>query len=214
MNADTANNRSAIPSLIIKPWLRAGLVAALVANVFLSAILIVKLGGFDESKRQAEEAGALVAKLRGELTKLHLEVEALTKQKEALAPTVAEWQQRLKENSAAEAILATLDAKQRQTESDIAQVGKRLEDANTQKAELAMSIERLKSERDALAKSTTDAKVSGLLSKTPVREADAIRLHEKCGKPSRVYVSSGFFSGTTQCFSTRAAQVCARFGLD
>lgn len=159
MNADTANNRSAIPSLIIKPWLRAGLVAALVANVFLSAILIVKLGGFDESKRQAEEAGALVAKLRGELTKLHLEVEALTKQKEALAPTVAEWQQRLKENSAAEAILATLDAKQRQTESDIAQVGKRLEGANTQKAELAMSIERLKSERDALAKSTTDAKV-------------------------------------------------------
>ena len=33
-------------------------------------------------------------------------------------------------------------------------------------------------------------------------------------KPSRVYVSSGFFSGTTQCFSTRAAQVCARFGRD
>ena len=165
MNADTANNRSASPSLIIKPWLGAGLVAALAANVLLSAILIVELGRFDESKRQAEETEARVAKQRGESAKLQVEVETLTKQKEALAATVADWQQRLKEKSAAEAILATLDAKQRQAESDIAQVGKRLEDANRalldankQKAELATGIERLKSERDALAKSTTDAK--------------------------------------------------------
>ena len=48
----------------------AGLVAALAGNVLLSAILIVKLGRFDESKRQAEETEARVAKLRGELAKL------------------------------------------------------------------------------------------------------------------------------------------------
>ena len=128
------------------------MVAALVANVFLSAILIVKLGGFDESKRQAEEAGALVAKLRGELTNFHLEVEALTgNQKEALAPDrcrmAAEAQRKLCRRGDPH---DAKEGKQSQTESDIAQVGRRLEGANTQKAELAMSIERLKSERDAL----------------------------------------------------------------
>lgn len=150
---------------VIKPWLVVGLVVALAGNVLLSAVLIVKLSRFDDSKRQADEVEARAATQRTELARLQVEVDALTKQKDALAPAVADWQQRLKEKSAAEAVLATLDAKQRQGESDIAQAGKRLDDANRalldadkQKADLTSTVERLKTERDALTKSNTDAK--------------------------------------------------------
>jgi len=150
---------------VIKPWLVAGLVVALAGNVLLSGVLIVKLGRFDYSKRQAEEAEARAATQRTEAGRLQVEVESLTKQKDALAPTVADWQQRIKEKSAAEAVLATIEAKQHQAELDIAQASKRLDevsrallDADKQKGELISTVERLKAERDALKMSNTDAK--------------------------------------------------------
>ena len=176
MNADSANNRAASQSAVIKPWLVAGLVVALAGNVLLSAVLIVKLSRFDEAKRQADEAEARAASQRSESAKLQVELKTLTEQKDALAPTVADWQQRLKEKSAAEAVLATFDSKQRQAESDVAQAGKRLEDANRalldadkQKTELTSTVERLKAERDALAKSNTDAKALARQAEDAVR---------------------------------------------
>ena len=167
MNAESANNnRVASNSAIIKPWLVVGLIGALAGSVLLSLYLIVMLGRFDDSKRQADEAGARAATQRTELARLQVEVETLSKQKDALAPVVADWQQRLKEKSAAEAVLATLDAKQRQSEDDRAQAARRLDDANRdlvdadkQKSELTSTVERLKAERDTLTKSNTDAKV-------------------------------------------------------
>ena len=151
---------------VIKPWLVASLVAALAGSVLLSAVLIVQLSRFDDTKRQAEEAEARAATQRTESAKLQAEVETLTKQKDALAPAVADWQQRLKEKAAAEAVLATLDATQRKAESDIAQASKRLDDANRglldadkQKTELTSTVERIKAERDTLTKSNTDAKI-------------------------------------------------------
>ena len=75
----------------------AGLIVALAGNVLLSAVLIVKLSRFDDSKRQADEADARTAKQRTELAKLQTEVESLTKRKDALAATVADWEKRLKE---------------------------------------------------------------------------------------------------------------------
>lgn len=150
---------------VIKSWLSAGLVVALAGNVLLSAVLILKLSRFDDAKRQADEVEARAATQRTELAKLQIEVESLTKQKDALAPTVADWQQRLTEKAAAEAVLATLDAKQRQAESDSAQAGKRLEDANRalldadkQKTELTSTVERLKAELVTLTNTDTDAK--------------------------------------------------------
>lgn len=167
MNADSANNnRAGGQSAVIKPWLAAGMIVALAGNVLLSAVLIVKLGRFDDSKRQADEAEARVAAQRTELAKLQVEVETLAKQKDALAPTVVEYEKRLREMREAQATAESLNAKQRQSESDIAQATKRLDDANRalldadkQKAELTQTVERLKAERDALTKSNTDAKV-------------------------------------------------------
>ncbi|PYJ81359.1 MAG: hypothetical protein DME22_21350 [Verrucomicrobia bacterium] len=150
---------------VIKPWLVAGLVVALAGNVLLSAVLIVKLSRFDDSKRQAAEAEVRAAKQRTELSALQVEVESLTKRKEVLAPTVADWDQRLKEKVDAQAAVDSLKAKKRQTESDISEVGKRLEDTNRslldaikQKTELTAIVDRLKSELVTLTKTNTDAK--------------------------------------------------------
>ena len=151
---------------VIKPWLIACLVIALAGSVLLSAVLIVQLSRFDDSKRQAEEAEARANSQRTELAKLDVEVEALSKQKDALAPTIAEWQQRLKEKAVAEAALAGFDAKQRQAEADFALADKRREDVNRalidvekQKLDISATVERLKIERDALKKANTDAKL-------------------------------------------------------
>lgn len=150
---------------VIKPWLSVGLVVALVGNVALSAALILKLSRYDEARQQAEETETRSATQRAELLKLQTELDTLTKQRDAIAPTVADWQQRLKEKAAAEAALSTMEAKQKQAESDVVQVGKRLEEVNRtmleaekQKADLASNVARLKSERDSLAKSNIDTK--------------------------------------------------------
>jgi chromosome segregation ATPase len=150
---------------VIKPWLVVGLVVALAGNVLLSAVLIVKLSRFDYSKQQADEAEARTAKQLTELSALQVEVESLTKRKDALAPTVADWENRLKEMHDAQARADSLKAKQQQTESDIAQAVKRLEDANRamleadkQKTEITSSVERLKSELATLTRTDADAK--------------------------------------------------------
>ena len=150
---------------VIKPWLVGCLVAAIAGSVLLSAVLIVQLSRFDDSKRQAEEGEARADTQRTALGKLQVEVESLTRQKDALLPTVADWQQRLKEKAAAEATLASFDSKQRQAESDITQADKRRDDANRALVELEKlktglnsTVDRLKAERDTLTKSNTDAK--------------------------------------------------------
>jgi chromosome segregation ATPase len=150
---------------VIKPWLVAGLTIALACSVILSGVLILKLGRFDEAKRQAEEAEGLAARKQTELAALQVEIESLTKQKDALAPTVADWEKRLSEKAAAEASLATLEAKQKQSESDVVRAGKRLDettramlDAEKQKSEVSATIEKLKSELLFVTKSNNDAK--------------------------------------------------------
>jgi len=163
--SSSVSHSLATGSGVIKPWLSASLIVALAGNVLLSAVLIVKLSRFDDSKRQADEAEGRTTKQRTELSALQVEVESLTKRKDVLAPTVADWEKRLKEMHDAQATADSLNAKQRQTESDIAQAGKRLEDANRalldadkQKTELISTVERLKSELVTLTKTNTDAK--------------------------------------------------------
>jgi len=150
---------------VIKPWLWFGLPAAVALNVLLSLYLIVMLGRFDESKRQADEAETRTTTQRTELAMLQVEVESLTKQKDALGPTVVDWQQRLKEMHEAQAVAESLNARKRQKESDIAQANKGLEDANRalvdadkQKTELTSALERIRAELVTLTRSSTDTK--------------------------------------------------------
>ena len=79
---------------------------------------------------QAQEAEAALRSARTELSTLRYEVDSLEKQRGILAPTIADWEKRLKEKAEAEAALATLESKRRQAEADIAQAAKRLEDTN------------------------------------------------------------------------------------
>jgi chromosome segregation ATPase len=156
---------SARAGAVIKPWLSAGLVIALAGNVLFSAVLIVKLSGFEEIKKQADEIATEAAQKRAELSSLQTDVDSLNKQKEALAPTVADWEERLKEKAAAEAVLATLEGKQKQAELDIAQDSKRLEeikgnvlDSERQKTDLDAAVERIRSELASLTMTNIDIK--------------------------------------------------------
>jgi len=88
---------------VIKPWLSAGLIVALAANALFSAVLILNLSRFDEAKQQARDSEDRIATNRTELARLQVEVGTLTEKKDTLAATVTDWQQRLKEKTAAEA---------------------------------------------------------------------------------------------------------------
>ena len=150
--------------VVIKPWLSGGLVVALVGNFILSGVLILQLGTFEDERRQAREVEAGIAKTGTELATLQGEVESLTKQKQALAPTIVDWEKRVKEKAEAEALLATSDAKKRQIESDIAldnqrlgEVNQNLVSAEKQQSELNSEIEKLRGDLASLTKTKTDA---------------------------------------------------------
>jgi chromosome segregation ATPase len=181
MNNESApeTRASAAPGTVIKPWLSAGLIIALAGNVLLSAILIIKLSGFEDMKRRADETEVEAAKNRTELSSLQADVDSLSKQKDALAPTVVDWEKRLKEKAVAEAALANMEGKQQQTELDIAQAGKRLEEisrnvleSEKQKTELDSAIERLKSELVSLTKTNMDTKALLTLASEAERRLD------------------------------------------
>jgi len=122
--------------------------------------------GFEGTKRQAQEAEAALEKARTELAALQLEVESLKKQREVLAPTIFDWEKRLREKAEAQAALTASEGKVRQAEADIAQAAKRLEDTNKnlvgvekQRAELISEIEKLKTEHLSLTKPARQPKL-------------------------------------------------------
>lgn len=152
---------------IINLWLSGGLVIAVLGYAVLSGMLILKLGAFEDTKRQAQDVEVALKNARTELSTLRHEVDTLEKQRGILAPTIADWEKRLKEKAEAEAALATLESKRRQIEADITQATKRLEDTNkalvsagNQKAELGKEMEKLKAEHLSLTKAITATKVT------------------------------------------------------
>jgi len=151
-------------SIVIKPWLSGGLIVAIVGNFVLSGVLILQLSTFEDTRRQAQEVEAGIAKARTELATLQVEVESLTKQKEALAPTIVDWEKRVKEKAEAEALLATVEAKKRQIESDTAldsqrlgEINQNLVSAEKQQSELNSEIEKIRRDLASLTKTKTDA---------------------------------------------------------
>jgi chromosome segregation protein len=150
---------------VIKPWLIVGLMVALVGNVLLSAILIIKLGRFDEAKQEAAAVETQTSLKQEELASLKVEADKLSKQIDTLKPTAADWQQRLEERNRAEAEFKSLGANQRQAEADITNAESRLEmlrgkltDTEKQKAETMADVENLKLEQAALTKTNLDIK--------------------------------------------------------
>jgi chromosome segregation ATPase len=165
-NESSTESRSANGNAgVINPLLSGGLVIALLGNLILSGVLILKLGEFDETKRRAEEAEAGTARSRAAVSSLQVEVDSLTAQKNTLEPTIADWEKRLKEMADAEAALAAIKGKQRQAETDLAESAERLAEAHRklsiaekQKAETSSEVDTLKTEVQSLTKTKTDAK--------------------------------------------------------
>ncbi len=152
---------------VIKPWLIAGLITALAGSTLLSGIIIVRLGHVGDLQKQSDDLAAQTAQASTDLAALQSQHDTLQKQVDILKPSLADWQQRLEEKSAAEAAVDSLTAKQKQTESDLASASKRLDDANKgfqeaekHKSELSSDIERLKAQLEDLTKSDIDAKAT------------------------------------------------------
>jgi predicted nucleic acid-binding Zn-ribbon protein len=163
--SSTSTDVNKDPAVVIKPWLSGALVVGRLSSFVLSAALILTLGQFEDARPPAEAAEAQLTRTRAELSSFQVQLDSLVKQRDALAPTVADWEKRLKEKAAAEAGLATAAGKLRQTESDIQQTTKRLDDTNQnsanaekQKAELPSELEKLKADVSSLTKTKVDAK--------------------------------------------------------
>jgi hypothetical protein len=115
---------------IINLWLASGLIIAVLGYAVLSGMLIFKMEGFEETQRQAQGADVALEKARTELSSLRLEIDSLKKQKEALAPTIVDWEKRLREKAEAEAAVAAWESMRRKRESNMAQADKWLEDSS------------------------------------------------------------------------------------
>jgi chromosome segregation ATPase len=152
---------------VITPWLSGSLVVSLVGGAILSGVLLFGEGGLNDTQRRALAAQRNIEKSRIELASLQTEVSSLVKRKVALAPIVADSEQRLKEKPAAEAALTALESKQRQAESDLSRLGKKLEQTNKdllnileRRADAKTEIEKLRAELVSSAKTAADAKVN------------------------------------------------------
>jgi chromosome segregation ATPase len=163
----TRNQSEKSQPSIINLWLGSGLIIAVLGYAVLSGMLIFKMEGFEGTKQQAQESEAILEKSRTDLASLQLSMESLKKQREILKPTIVDWEKRLKEKAEAEAALAAFESKRRQTEADITQAAKRLEDTNKslasvekQKPELLSEIEKLKTEQLSLTKAIAAGKVT------------------------------------------------------
>jgi chromosome segregation ATPase len=116
--------------------------------VFLSAVFIVKLSHFDDAKIQADEVEAQTAKKRTELSSVQSEVEASTKRKEILRATIANWQQRLEEMTAAEAASAAAKAQLVQLQKETDDLRQKREKLN---ADLPHCSKQVQAQKDLLA---------------------------------------------------------------
>ena len=65
---------------VIKPWLIAGLIAALAGSTLLSGILIVKLGHFDDLQKQTDDLTSQKAQASTDLAALQIQADVLQKQ--------------------------------------------------------------------------------------------------------------------------------------
>jgi len=155
------------PGSVIKPWLSAGLITGLAVNAVLSFVLIVNLGRSEAAKKEIADMQASISLTRGELAKLQVELDRLTKQKETLALVVADWEQRVKEKASAQATVASLQAQKQQIESDIAQANKRLVEASRalaseeqRRSDLLTEIQKLTADAASLVKSNADIKAA------------------------------------------------------
>jgi len=106
----TRSNTEKSETAVINLWLSGGLVIAVLGYAILSGMLILKLGGFEDTKRQAQEADVALRSARIELATLQHDVDSLEKQRGILTATIADWEKRLKEKAEAEAALVTLKA--------------------------------------------------------------------------------------------------------
>ena len=66
---------------VINLWLSGGLVIAVLGYAILSGMLILKLGGFEDARRQAQEAETALGSARTALSTLRHEVDSLEKQR-------------------------------------------------------------------------------------------------------------------------------------
>jgi chromosome segregation ATPase len=150
---------------VIKPWLVAVLIGALLGNVLLSAFLIIKLGRFDEAKQAAEVAESQLATKHAELASLKVEADNLNQQVVTLKPAVADWQKKLEEKSQAEAFLKSVQASQIQVEADITNAANQLDAVklkvagyDKEKIDALANIEVLRSEQAALNRTNINLK--------------------------------------------------------
>jgi chromosome segregation ATPase len=152
---------------VIRPWVMVLLMGALVGNVLLSAILIIKLGRFDNAKQEADAIATQTAQKQEELAGLKVEADTLSKQIDTLKPTASDWQQRLMERNRAEAEFKSLEANQRQAEADLTNAESRLEmlkgrlqEADKQKNDTIAELDKLKLEKAALSDSNLDVRAT------------------------------------------------------
>lgn len=152
---------------VISPLLTYTFGIALSANLVLIGFLIVRLGHFENAQKRAEEADQELAKAHTQQALLQTEIEDLQKRKDLLAPAVADWEKRLQEKAAAEALLVSFEERQRQIEADIARATNRVAQLNaeltglgTQRAALTTELQKLRSEFDSNTRSNIDVRAT------------------------------------------------------
>jgi len=101
--------------------------AAVVGNLILVGLMIIRLGHFEDTQKRAEEAGQELAKTRDQIATLQQDLKTIEEKKAVLAPLVEDWQKRVQEKASAEAALASAQEREQRISSDINQCSNRMQ---------------------------------------------------------------------------------------
>ena len=144
---------------VIGRWLAPMLMLALIGNVGLSALLIIRLDRSEETARQAEELERDLSTKLADLLSLKRQIDPLAKQKDDLArqitEQVAEWEKHRKLIEDATARLSTYDSKTTEAEGKLKGIDDAIRRAEVKKKDLDDLIASLEA-RSIKTKTTND----------------------------------------------------------
>ena len=91
------------PESIIKPWLIAVVIIAVLGSTVTSGYLIYQLRGYSDAEKKAAVISAKIEEAKKTKSSLSVELDTLSERKNTLAPLVVDWEERLVERNEAKA---------------------------------------------------------------------------------------------------------------
>jgi len=144
---------------VVQSWLAVLLILTVVVSTLVNAGLILSIARQERDREIAAETAKQLTDARSRLSTVQSELEALRRQKDALAPLVADWDKRAAERAASEAAISALEEKRPRLETEVNSLTARrdlldrqMTELNSNRTELQGVVDNLRTETNALSR--------------------------------------------------------------